>query len=239
MRVTAELKSMQGAIRPGLRRIGSARAEGKEIYMRRVKLPSPAMVIACVALIAAIGGSAYAASKINGKDIKRNTVTGKQVKEGSLSTVPSAKEAKRANKADTAKDAKRVGGQKADELKTRWLLLDENGEIEDQSGGFAVIDAYETNSNAYIDAGESLEGKGFSASIAIQNQIDVGGAMPGNTAGEASVTRCQIPGVVECAPDGAKNTSALVVSPRNSDGSAAAVSGSGESTKRVYVLVTE
>ena len=91
--------------------------------------PSAAMIVACVALIAAIGGSAYAGSKINGNDIKRNTVTGKQVDESSLGTVPKAM------------NAKAVGGKKQKDLKTRWLLLDENGEIEDQSGGFTVIDA--------------------------------------------------------------------------------------------------
>ena len=67
--------------------------------------PSPAMIVACVALVAAIGGSAYAASKINGKDIKSNTVTGKQVKESTLGTVDKAKVAKRAKKADTATSA--------------------------------------------------------------------------------------------------------------------------------------
>ena len=154
-------------------------------------------------------------------------MTGKQVNESSLGTVPKAR------------NASSIGGKKQRDLKTRWLLLDENGEIEDQSGGFTVIDAYETNSNAYIDAGNSLVGKGFSATIAIQNQIDVGNPTIGNVNGEVSVTRCQIPGVVECAPPDAKNEDALVVSPRNSDGSAAAVSGSGEATKRVYVTVTE
>lgn len=169
--------------------------------------PSAAMIVAFVALIAAIGGTAYAASKINGNDIKRNTVTGKQVNESTLKTVK---------------------------------------RIEDQSGGFTVIDAYDTNANAYVDAGEPLDDNGLVATIAIQNQIDQDPAMmgiQGNTAGEVSVSRCQITGVVDCAPPGAKNANALVVSPRNSDGSPAATmspgAGSGTATKRVYVVVTE
>lgn len=56
--------------------------------------PSPAMVVAVVALFVALGGSGYAAVKLNGKDItnrsiagkklKRNTVTGREVRKGSL-----------------------------------------------------------------------------------------------------------------------------------------------------------
>jgi hypothetical protein len=38
-----------------------------------------------------------------------------------------------------------------------------------------VLDAFQTNSNVYIDAGESLVGKGLTASIASQNQVDVDG----------------------------------------------------------------
>lgn len=55
---------------------------------------SPAMAVALLALFVALGGSGYAAVKINGKHIanrsiagkklKRNTVTGKEVKEWSL-----------------------------------------------------------------------------------------------------------------------------------------------------------
>jgi hypothetical protein len=77
--------------------------------MFRRLLPSPAMVVACVALIMSLGGSAYALV-VTGKQIRNNTVTGKDVrnrsltgrefradklggrkiKESSLGTVPSA-----------------------------------------------------------------------------------------------------------------------------------------------------
>jgi hypothetical protein len=62
--------------------------------------PSPALVIACIALFAAMGGSAYAAVVITGKNVKNYSLTGKDVKkdgiggvtvkESRLSTVPSA-----------------------------------------------------------------------------------------------------------------------------------------------------
>ena len=60
-------------------------------------------------------------------------------------------------------------------LKSRWLLVNEAGQIEEQSGGFTILDAYQTNQNVYIDSGASLEGKGLQATIAIQNKIDTGG----------------------------------------------------------------
>jgi hypothetical protein len=53
---------------------------------RRLRRPKFSTVIALFALFAVLGGSAYAASKINGKDIKKNTVTSKAIKNGTLKT---------------------------------------------------------------------------------------------------------------------------------------------------------
>jgi hypothetical protein len=52
--------------------------------MRRF-LPSPAMVVAVVALIVSLTGSAYAAFVITGKNIKNGTVTGRDIRNRSLS----------------------------------------------------------------------------------------------------------------------------------------------------------
>jgi hypothetical protein len=63
--------------------------------------PSPAMVIASVALFVALGGTGYAVTELNGRDIdnrsisgkklKKNTVTDKEVRESRLKRVPEAK----------------------------------------------------------------------------------------------------------------------------------------------------
>ena len=65
-------------------------------------LPSPAMVVACVALFVAMGGSAYALGtgvidgrevknySLTGKDVKKDGIGGVTVKEDRLGTVPSA-----------------------------------------------------------------------------------------------------------------------------------------------------
>ena len=136
------------------------------------RLPSPAMIVALVALVAAIGGSAYAATTINGNQIKPNTVTASRSRSDRCETVPRARSARTAARAGfansagtatsatSATDAQTVGGQAPEDLRVRWLLLNEQGQIAEQSGGFTVLDAYDTNTNAYIDAGESLVRQG-------------------------------------------------------------------------------
>ncbi len=71
--------------------------------------------IALVALFVALGGTAYAATAINGrlikngtiagKKLKKDTIAGKQVNESGLGTVPSATRADSAGTAETAKSA--------------------------------------------------------------------------------------------------------------------------------------
>jgi len=69
----------------------------------RSRTPSPAMIVAIVALIAALAGTAYAAQNINGGAIKKQTIgggklkhktlTGFQINTNKLGTVPSARRA--------------------------------------------------------------------------------------------------------------------------------------------------
>jgi hypothetical protein len=66
--------------------------------MKTMPRPTPALVIGTLALIVALGGTAAAQTastqkKINGSQIKANSITGKQVKESTLATVPRAKSA--------------------------------------------------------------------------------------------------------------------------------------------------
>ena len=69
----------------------------------RDRCPSPAMIVAIIALIAALAGTAYAAQTINGGAIKKQTIgggklkqktlTGFQINTNKLGTVPSAQRA--------------------------------------------------------------------------------------------------------------------------------------------------
>ena len=119
---------------------------------------------------------------------------------------------------------------------TRWFRLGANGQIIEQSGGFSVVNAYQTNNNAYIDTGATLEGHGLDATIGIQNADDGTVRADATTqqfSGEVSVARCQTQ-ETRCAPPNTGNVNTLVVSPRNSDGSATTAT----TRKPVYVEVT-
>ena len=199
-------------------------------------LPQPAMIVAVLALIVALGGSAYAASKIDTNDIKNNAITARQVENGTLK----GKDFKEGGLTTTdVRDGKLQLKDFNDSviagLKSRWFLLNENGQIEEQSGGFTVIDGYQTNNNVYVDSGASMVGHGVFATVALQNKLDIDGDGTPDSSfnGQVSVARCQTT-TVECAPPGAKNENALVVSPRQDDGSAT----NAGNRERVYVEVT-
>ncbi len=91
-------------------------------------LPRPAMIVAVVALIAALGGSAYAATKIGTDDIQNNAITARQVENGTLK----GKDFKEGGL--TSSDV-RDGKLKLEDLsdatvkslKPRWLLLERAG----------------------------------------------------------------------------------------------------------------
>ena len=78
---------------------------------RRISRPTPALIVAIVALFMALGGTSYAALKITGKNVanrslggnemKKNTLDGDEINEAALGTVPKAA------------DADTVGGQPA------------------------------------------------------------------------------------------------------------------------------
>lgn len=97
---------------------------------KRIQRPSPALIISLIALFVALGGTGYAAVKINGKNIKKGTVTAKQLKnktitggkiknntigaaqinEGKLGTVRRATDATNATNAANAANAAKVSG---------------------------------------------------------------------------------------------------------------------------------
>ena len=57
--------------------------------------PSPALIVASLALFVALGGVGYAAAKIDGKNILKGTITAKQVKDRSLGSKDLSKRAVR------------------------------------------------------------------------------------------------------------------------------------------------
>src|ERR671923_931118 len=73
------------------RRLPAPATPPKEVHMRRLMShrPSPAMVVAFIALLAALGSSAYAQltiprNSVGNAQLKRNAVTSSKVRNGSL-----------------------------------------------------------------------------------------------------------------------------------------------------------
>jgi hypothetical protein len=120
--------------------------------MSRIKLPSPSMAISLLALFVALGGTGYAAVKINGKSIKSGTITGskfknktvtggklknktltggklkndtltgRQIKESTLGTVPRAAVAATAGTASALADSAKAGFLSATDVDSTGLI---------------------------------------------------------------------------------------------------------------------
>ena len=52
--------------------------------MNRIRIPSPAMAIACLALFVALSGVAYAAATIDSEDIVDGSIRNRDFKDGTL-----------------------------------------------------------------------------------------------------------------------------------------------------------
>ena len=116
--------------------------------MRRfMKLPSPPMVVACVALLLGLTGTGYAALKL-----PRNSVTTVQVKDGTL----------------LARDFKTgqlpASGGAAAGATVRWVEVLASGAIVAQSGGITV--RHVGNGYYVVDFGVDVGGKAILASSA-------------------------------------------------------------------------
>ena len=142
----------------------------------------------------------------------------------------------------TGLNADRVDGVEAAALKSRWLLVNEAGQIEEQSGGFTILDAYQTNQNVYIDSGASLEGKGLQATIAIQNKINVERRRrraPTRTSAARSASRAARPSRSSARPPNSKTPNAFVFSARSDGANGRLAQRAGTDTsnprKRVYI----
>jgi hypothetical protein len=121
------------------------------------------MVVALIALFVAMGGSGYAAISIKngslpGKKLKRNSVTGKQVKESTLATVRRARNADTAANAVTAGRAANAG--QLDGLSRADFVRRGCGPDTGQIKGIVTVTASPTFSSTFTEvAGYNCSGK--------------------------------------------------------------------------------
>jgi len=191
-----------------------------------------------MSLFVALGGVSYgvATNSIDSREIKNGSVRNVDFKKGTLR----GNEAKPDGFGGGAIKESTLG--KIPASSVRWALIDENGDIEEQSGGFTVVSKPGINSqppanpNVYINAGSSLAGKGLSATIAIQNQIDRGGknGTAANPAfkGDVALGRCAT-AAINCVPANTNADSVLVAR------ALADNTDANSESRRFYVEVTE
>jgi hypothetical protein len=138
---------------------GGAQMKDRRIARRMLRLPSPAAVIAAIALIVATAGVATAGRSsagskpqaaaavtpfITGTHVLDNSLTGADINEGTLGPVPAATNATHATSATTAttaSNANALGGQTpaAFQSRIKWALVAANGTILNQSGGISLL----------------------------------------------------------------------------------------------------
>jgi len=192
-----------------------------------------------MSLFIALGGVSYgvATGSIDSREIEDGSIRNKDFKNGTLR----GNEAKRdgfgggAIKESTlgkVPDADTLDGVDGPGYKVRWALVNANGDIEEQSGGFTVASKPlangqpATNPNIYLNAGSSLVGKGLSVSTALANTPAA--AFNGDT----SVGRCNT-AAINCVPAGTNVDNVLVVRSLVNNGDATSA------PRRFYVEVTE
>lgn len=179
-------------------------------------------------------------SSLTGSDVKSGSILSSDVKDGSLRGKDFA--AGQLPKGDTGAAGATgatgatgpagptgAAGPVGSEGPSRWVLVDRDGKIEAQSGGFRIANAYPAGSagegNVYIDSGDAdLNNNGIVATIAPANQYSLkgDGVVPASPAasvdgtringrnagadlnpefsGEITASVCAITGVVACAP---------------------------------------
>ena len=147
----------------------------------QLKRPSPATAISILALVAATGGTSYAAATIGTSDIERGAVTSSKIQDETI-------------RSKDIRDGRIRGKDVAPGVRnqtSRWVLVNAAGQIEDQSGGFTLVAGYlvltntaptgqpdnslRANGNVYINAGENIDDNGLAATIVLQNTVNQGG----------------------------------------------------------------
>jgi hypothetical protein len=172
---------------------------------------------------------------LDGTDIKLDRVGGNAVKEQSLDAAKiNATKIGKVPSAAAADSATQLGGKTAAQLETRWALVNESGQIERQTGGFAIVNCYAANANCYIDAGEDVRDNGIHAEIAVNN-TDGSPFFSGDT----GTAPCGAT-FVACAPPNTESNNVLVVTPRASDGTVpgGVTPPAPADAARFYVFVT-
>jgi hypothetical protein len=157
---------------------------------------SPALIVACIALFAAMGGFGYAAvnmkaSSVHSKNIKNGAVTTGKIADGAVTTpklAPDAVAPKATNAANAANadNAARLGGAAPGQCQTGWLkasVVVDTSTLSDATPDAVVPNAFNCASKAAdavtihrIGTGRyTLTLTGLDSGVAISSSANVGG----------------------------------------------------------------
>jgi hypothetical protein len=173
--------------------------------------PSPAMVVACLALLIALGGTSYAAIRL-----PRNSVTTVQVKDHSLL----ARDFKAGQLPRGAQGPPGPAGAAgpqgpagpAGTANVKWVLVRPNGSVAAQSGGISV-GAHPSAGNYLVNFGSAVTGKAILASGAYNSDAS-------DQRGETTAGPCGT-GEDRTCPTGFNTTSYVFVQTRSNSGTPA------------------
>jgi hypothetical protein len=175
--------------------------------------PSPAMAVACLALLVALGGTGYAAIQA----LPRNSVTTLQVKDHSLlardfkaGQLPRGPQgpAGPAGAAGPAGPQGPAGPSGSGSVK--WALVRSDGGIAAQSGGITLA-AHPSSGNYFLSFGNAVTGHPVLSSGAYAND-------PGDQRGETTAGPCGGGSEGRTCPTGFDTTSHVWIQTRNNGG---------------------
>ena len=158
-------------------------------------VPSPSMVIACLALLLVLGGSAYAATRlprnsVTTVQVKNHSLLARDFKAGSFRVDPLALQVRRP--AGPGRAAGPAGPSGSASIK--WALVRPDGGIAAQSGGIML--AAKPSAGTYIlRIGSTVTGKPIIASAGYAG--DSSGGRGETSAVRAAVERKAVPAHVE------------------------------------------
>jgi hypothetical protein len=189
--------------------------------MPRIKAPSPSMAIALLALFVALGGTGYAAVKINGKNIKnktisgkkvkKNTLTGTQIRESKLGKVPKAKVADSAATAGALSGQARAGFLASEKVVSTGLIkLPAVGNSAAGSPAKALFTKgpFTVSAKCYTDGADANKEKLIISATSSEPGSDLDGVIGANTfvtgsqAGTAGTFTSGIDGATFATPSG-------------------------------------
>jgi hypothetical protein len=160
----------------------------RNLLLRR---PSPALVVSCVALVVALGGTSYAAfslpkNSVGSEQLKSGAVTTSKIKNGAVPSSKIKNGAVTSSKikngavtsskinaagltvphATTAANANALGGRPASAFAgaEQWALVQVDGTIDSQSGGISMT-AHSAGGYYYLDFGRNVSGRAILVSL--------------------------------------------------------------------------